>query len=38
MGQVADSSSLNMEKVQSVLNKYGLQFIAGTFRLDAVHS
>jgi quercetin dioxygenase-like cupin family protein len=28
MGQVADSSSLNMEKVQSVLNKYGLQFIA----------
>ncbi|MDZ7964930.1 MAG: cupin domain-containing protein [Nostoc sp. DedSLP03] len=28
MGQVADSPSLNMEKVQPVLNKYGLQFIA----------
>ncbi|MCC5649380.1 cupin domain-containing protein [Nostoc sp. XA013] len=28
MGQVADSSSLNMEKVQPVLNKYGLQFLA----------
>ncbi|WP_375505425.1 cupin domain-containing protein [uncultured Nostoc sp.] len=28
MGQLADSSSLNMEKVQPVLNKYGLQFIA----------
>ncbi|MBH8561765.1 cupin domain-containing protein [Nostoc sp. CENA67] len=28
MGQIADISSLNMEKVQPVLNKYGLQFLA----------
>ncbi|WP_341530342.1 cupin domain-containing protein [Nostoc sp. UHCC 0302] len=28
MSQVADSSSLNMEKVQPVLNKYGLRFLA----------